>query len=159
MSIKKIIDWRISAEEKTIKGVIDSASVRRYDQNVAGDAWVYVCDVKIEDGQTLKNVPIATNNREVFFSQEGRAVSLTRNNGKWSITGLSKVDFGFSHITYVTFTEDLAEVITEDWSGYETRYLTYGELGSTIFSGYGWLPYGTRGRFTKAGVFIEFVGG
>ena len=159
MSIKKIIDWRISAEEKSIKGVIDSPFVRRYDQNVGGDGWVYVCDVKIEDGQTLKNVPIATNNREVFFSQEGKPVSLARSNGKWSVTGLSKVDFGFSHITYVTFTEDLAEVISEDWSGYVTRPLTYGELGSIIFTGYGFLPYGTRGRFTQAGVFIEFVGG
>lgn len=159
MSIKKIIDWRIESSRKEIKGVVDGLLKRQYDDSGNPDAWVYICDVKIQGDKVLKNVPITSNNRDIFYSQLSKPVSLNNETGKWSITGLSKVDFGFTHITYVTFTEDIAEIIWEDWSGYETRPLTYGELGSVLWDGYGYLPYGTMGRFTKAGIFIELIGG
>lgn len=159
MSMKKIIDWRIDAAEKTINGVIDGSFTKRRDLSSDPDAWVYACDVKISDGITLYGVPISSNNRDVFYSQLKKPVTLSKNNGKWSVTGLSKVDFGFTHVTYVIFTEDIAEVISKGWTGYMTRPLTYGELGSVFFAGYGWIPYGAMGRFTRAGVFIELVGG
>jgi len=158
MSLKKIIDWEISSSQQTSDGVVDGPFVKKYDLSGDPDAWVYACNVKIGSGTKVYGVPVSTNNREVFYAQLKKPVKISQNSGKWTITGLSKVDFGFTHIVYVTFHEDIAEIIGEDWSGYVTRPLTYGELGSVVFLGYGYLPYGVMGRFTKAGIFIELIG-
>ena len=158
MSLKKIIDWNISASKNTINGVIDSPFRIKQDQSGNADSWVYVCDVKIGVDEMLYNVPVSGNNREIFYSQMGKPVELTKEDGKWSVTGLSKVTFDFSHILYIDFTDDIVSIASEDWTGHITRPLTYGEIGSIPPAGYGVLPYGILGRFTRAGIFLEYVG-
>jgi hypothetical protein len=156
--INKIIDQRIEMSKTDAIGVIDSDFSQRSDQN-SGDTWTWACDVKLQGEDTvLKGVPIATNNRDVLYAEFGKAVELRQTNGKWSIVGLSKTVFGDTHISKYTFTEDVAVYISEDWSGHTTRKLTYGEIGEITVTGYGFLPYGIMGRFTRAGIFIEFVG-
>ena len=79
------------------------------------------------------------------------------NNGKWCVTGLAKYSTGFGHIIYMSFTEDMATVVKDEYSGYIRRYLTYGELGDTNDYGYGVLPYGQRGRFDAQGNLVELI--
>lgn len=170
-ALRKIIDSAIDASQTKTRGNIASPFYRSYD--IAGN-WVWAADVYLGDGVIINNVPVSSNNRDIIYSQQGKAVELTRlNNGNWSISGLSKVVTSSVHYLYITFREDTitlpdgteVTVTIPDVTGDETvdiitRPLTYGELGSLAPSpgGYGILPYGVQGRFNADGSLIELVG-
>lgn len=154
MSIEKIIDWRIAAADGDITGTVASSFYQYYDDS---NNWVWACDVDIGEEEVLRNVPIASNNREILYAEEGKSVALKKTNGKYVVAGLAKTSQGFGHVIYVTFADDVAVVVSEDWSGYSYRPLTYGELGTVTPGGYGTLPYGSRGKFTRAGILIEIM--
>jgi hypothetical protein len=66
--------------------------------------WVWACDVDIGAEEVLRGVPVASNNREIIYAEQGRAVTLARmNHGKWVITGLAKVLKSTVHFIYLSF--------------------------------------------------------
>ena len=90
MSIRKIIDWAIQDQKSEMKGNIASPFYQY--QDTAG-SWVWACDVDLGGGEDniLRSVPVASNNRDVVYAEQGKGVSLSRmGSGKWAITGLSK---------------------------------------------------------------------
>lgn len=155
MSLRKVIDWAIAQADGDLTGTIVSPFYQFY-----GDcsSWMWACDVDIGETEVLRNVPVASNNREIIYAQQGKSVALKKmNNGRYCVVGLSKTCRGLGHVIYVQFDEDLARVIGEDWTGKITRPLTYGELGTLMAGGYGAIPYGAQGRFTPAGALIEIL--
>ena len=90
MSIRKIIDWAIQDQKSEMKGNIASPFYQYQD---AAGSWVWACDVDLGGGEDniLRSVPVASNNRDVVYAEQGKGVSLSRmGSGKWAITGLSK---------------------------------------------------------------------
>ncbi|MBW1953574.1 MAG: hypothetical protein JRI66_10905 [Deltaproteobacteria bacterium] len=156
MSIRKIIDWAIEDKKWERTGNIASPFYQLYDSD---GNWVWACDVDIGDEEMLRCIPIATNNREILYAEQGRAVTLSRlNNGKWVITGLAKSLKSTVHYIYLSFTEELYQVLRKELRGYVIRPLTYGELGALVPPyGYGVLPYGAQARFDANGNFVEIV--
>ena len=72
--------------------------------------WVWACDVDIGEDDLLTNVPVTSNNREIYYAEEGKGVNLSRlGSGKWAITGLSKTLNSTVHYTYLTFADDMWE--------------------------------------------------
>ena len=105
-----------------------------------------------------RGVPVASNNREIIYAQQGKAVALKKmGNGRWCIAGLSKTCRGLGHVTYVQFADDLASITGEDWTGKIIRPLTLGELGSLAAGGFGFLPLGAQGRFSPSGALIDIL--
>jgi hypothetical protein len=157
MSLRQIIDWAILQADGQITGKIASEFYCLYDD---ASGWVWAADVDIsQNGQdeTLQGVPIATNNTDIIYAQEGKTVALSKmSNGKYAITGLAKSSRGLGHITYVSFTDDIATINSTAWAGYTYRALTYGELAT--YGGYGVLPYGARGKFDGDGNLVEIMG-
>jgi hypothetical protein len=157
MSIRRIIDWAIAQADGQMVGKIASPFYQLFDD---ASGWVWAADVDISQNgqeQVLQGVPIASNNRDIIYAQEGKAVALQKmGNGKWAIAGLAKSSRGLGHIMYVTFQDDIAQIASEGWHGYVYRPLTYGELA--IYGGYGVLPYGCRGKFAQDGTLIEILG-
>ncbi|RJR37193.1 MAG: hypothetical protein C4567_13140 [Deltaproteobacteria bacterium] len=156
MSIKKIIDWSILQAEGEKVGMIASPFYQFY---ADGKSWMWACDVDIGEEEVLRNVPVACNNREIIYAEQGKSVALRRmNNGKLCIAGLAKTSRGLGHVIYVKFEEDTYQIVGSAWTGKIVRPLTYGELGSLgPAGGYGALPYGAQGRFTPAGALIEIL--
>lgn len=154
MSIRKIIDWAIEDAKTTQTGTIVSEF---YEYSDASGSWVWACDVDIGEEEVLTNVPVAANNREVIYAEEGKGVNLSRlGNGKWCITGLSKTKNSTVHYIYLSFADDVWSITGAELRGNVYRPLTYGELGTLIEPlGYGTLPYGARGKFTADGAFVE----
>lgn len=159
MSIRKIIDWAIQDQKSEMGGTIVSDF---YEYQDAAGSWTWACDVDTDggdEGSVLRCVPVAANNRDVIYAQQGKGVTLSRmGNGKWAITGLSKTLHSTVHWTYVTFKDDVFTIASTRMVGDVRRPLTYGELGSLVEPlGYGTLPYGIQGRFDYYGNFIEIV--
>lgn len=157
MSIRKIIDWAIADQKSEMTGTIVSPFYEY--QDYTGN-WVWACDVDLGGGQeVLRCVPVAANNRDVIYAQQGKGVSLSRmGSGKWAITGLSKTLNSTVHWTFVTFEDDVFNIASTKMVGDVRRPLTYGELGALVAPyGYGVLPYGTQGKFDYYGNFIEIL--
>jgi hypothetical protein len=115
--------------------------------------------VDLGDEQVIRCVPVAANNRELIYAEQGRAVTLSRlNNGKWVITGLAKSLNSTVHYIYMSFTDDTYTILGKSLRGFIIRPLTYGELGTLVPPpGYGTLPYGVQGKFRADGTFVEIV--
>ena len=156
MSIRQIIDWAIEDARSQRTGTIASPFYQYYD---AVGHWVWACDVDLGDEQVLRCVPVAANNRELIYAEQGRAVTLSRlNNGKWVITGLAKSLNSTVHYIYMSFTDDTYNILGKSLRGFVIRPLTYGELGTLVPPpGYGTLPYGVQGKFKADGAFVEIV--
>lgn len=167
MSIRKIIDIMLVSHKGSMTGLIASSFYQIFDS--AGN-WSWACDVDIgvemptkdETGRTLtttilKGVLVATNNRDLVYAEQGKGVTLARSaSGAWTITGLSKVRNSDRHYIYVSFEDDIVEIVSTATVGRLIRPLTYGELAD--YGGYGILPYGCQGEFDAAGNFIKIVG-
>jgi hypothetical protein len=167
MGIREIIDWSNLITPGSISGTIASDFYEYYDPS---GNYMWACDVDIGQQMlsvdaygnpttttVLTNVPVPSNNWELLYAQQGQAVTLEFQNGRWVITGLSKTTQGLGHIIFLTFSDDVATVVRDDWYGYITRPLTFGELGSLADGGFGTLPFGCQGRFTKSGVLVEII--
>ena len=158
MSIRKIIDWAIQDQKSETKGTIVSEFYECHDD---ANGWGWACDVDLggEAENVLRAVPVASNNRDVIYAEQGKSVSLTRmGSGKWSITGLSKTQNSTVHWVFVAFSDDLFTITGTLLRGNINRPLTYGELGTSIAPyGYGTLPYGIQGKFDYYGNFIEIL--
>ena len=156
MSIRKIIDWAIEDARGQQIGNIASPFYQYYDS--AGQ-WVWACDVDLGDEQVIRCVPVAANNRELIYAEQGRAVTLSRlNNGKWVITGLAKSRNSTVHYIYMSFMDDTYTILGKSLRGFVIRPLTYGELGTLVAPpGYGTLPYGVQGKFKADGAFVEIM--
>jgi len=156
VSIRKIIDWAILKAEGEKVGMIASPFYQFY---ADGESWMWACDVDIGEPEVLRNVPVACNNREIIYAEQGKAVALRRmNHGRWCIAGLAKTSRGLGHVIYLSYTEDMVRVVGEDWTGKIVRPFTYGELGTLgPGTGYGALPYGVQGRFTPGGALLEIL--
>jgi hypothetical protein len=157
MSIRKIVDWALAQASGDLLGTIASPFYQLYTD---ANSWVWACDVDIGQPEVLRGVPVAANNREIIYAEQGKAVALQRTgDNKWVIAGLAKSSRGLGHIIYMSFADDIATVVRDGWLGQITRPLTYGELGSLTGGGYGALPYGAQGRFAPDGSLIEILGG
>lgn len=156
MSIRKIIDWAIQDAQTTQTGTIASEFYQYQD---AAGSWVWACDVDIGEDEVLRCVPVAANNRDIIYAEQGKGVCLSRlGSGKWSITGLSKTLNSTVHYIFVTFTDDMAQITGSRMVGNINRPLTYGELGTLAAPyGYGVLPYGMQGKFDYEGNLIEIL--
>ncbi|MBM4286887.1 MAG: hypothetical protein FJ135_01845 [Deltaproteobacteria bacterium] len=156
MSIRKVIDWAVEDKLSQKVGNIASPFYQLYDLD---GQWMWACDVDLGDEEVLRCVPVASNNRELIYAEQGRSVTLSRlNNGKWVITGLAKSLKSTVHYIYLSFTEDLYRVTQKLLKGYYIRPLTYGELGTLVPPyGYGVLPYGAQGKFKADGTFVEIM--
>jgi len=157
MSIRKIIDWAIQDQKSEMQGTIASPFYQ-FDDNTGG--WVWACDVDLGgDKGVLRSVPIATNNRDVIYAEQGKGVSLSRmGDGKWAITGLSKILNSTTHYLFVSFIDDIFNISSKRLVGNTRRYLTYGEMGTLVAPyGYGILPYGMQGIFDPQGNLIELL--
>ena len=157
MSVQKIISVEIYKSSSTKTGTIVSA-IREMADDSEGNT-VFVADVDLGGGlDILKNVPIACQNRDLFYSDQGKSVALSKiNNGTWVISGISKHTVGRTHYIYMTFADDVILVTGEEWAGYVTRRLTFGELGALASSGFGQLPFGVQGRFALNGSLYELM--
>ena len=176
MSVREIIDWGVAMANGDLIGTVASA-VYQYCPDGSGN-WVWACDVDIgasvlDNGQpsdtvtvgtapssnVLQAVPIASNNQELLYVQQGTGVALQRqSNGSYVIVGLSKTSQGLGHVIYMSFTEDIAQVLGDAWHGVIIRPLTLAELGSLSPTGFGGLPLGAQGRFDANGDLISILG-
>ncbi len=158
MSIYTLINEVVNSSRETITGKVASDF---YEVDDAAGGYVWGCDVDIgqpmtyedEYGRTqtstvLRNVPIAMNNREIFYAQVGWPVLLRRmSNSRFAVVGLGKSIKQTTEITYVRFTNGL-EVVSRETRGYYYRRLTLGELGTV--EPFGYLPFGSIGIFNAA---------
>ena len=156
MSIRKIIDWAVEDARSQQIGNIASPFYELYDPS---GNWVWACDVDLGDENVLRCVPVAANNREIIYAEQGRSVTLSRlNNDKWVITGLAKSLNSTVHYIYMSFADDTYAILGKSLRGFMLRPLTYGELGSLVAPyGYGNLPYGVQGKFRADGSLVEIV--
>jgi hypothetical protein len=152
MSIKKIVDLSIYQAQGELIGTTVSPPYQLYDDS---QGWVWAVDVDIGQPEVLRSVPIAANNRDLIYADQGKAVALRKENGRWVVVGLSKTSIGTQHILYVCFEDDIPTIVDEDTLGYTVRTLNYGELAT--YGGYGVVPYGAQARFDATGSFVELV--
>jgi hypothetical protein len=175
MSIREITDWAIDMASGQLIGTVASPFYQ-YCPDGSGN-WVWACDVDIGQSvldvgnpdnvtigsggtnpNVLQAVPVANNNQDIIYAQQGTPVSLHKMpNGQYAIVGLSTTAQGLGHIIFVTFSEDIAEVAGDLMSGVIIRPLTLGELGSLSPSGFGGLPLGAQGRFDAYGNLISIL--
>lgn len=154
MSIDKIIDWQIASADGEMFGTIVSPFYEYFDTS---SQYTYACDVDIGTDEVLRNVPVATNNRDIIYAQEGMPVALQKMGpNKYAITGLSKKCIGDTHILTMTFGDSFGTIISTTIVGYSYRLLTYGEIGN-LYGGYGDMPYGARGKFNHDGTLLEIT--
>jgi len=153
MSLRKVIDYQIVKAEGDLVGRIASPWYLLYD--VLGNSQ-WSCDVDIGQAEVLRNVPLALNNREILYAEVGKPVALRRlGNGRFEVVGLSKHVLSDTHIIYVTFQDSVGEVVGGEWRRYSVRLLTYAELD--LYGGYGFVAYGTYGRFDFQGNLIDLI--
>lgn len=106
----------------------------------------------------LRNVPIASNSRDLIYADAGTAVRLRRSEtGRWEVIGLSKRRPGSYTRVPVTIPQPGFGPLPYDLGtsvevGLVARPLAYEELAS--FGGYGVVPYGATGIF-RDGTLIE----
>lgn len=154
MSLDKVIDWQIASADGECFGTIVSPFYEYFD---VSSQYTYACDVDIGADEVLRNVPVATNNRDIIYAQEGMPVALQKMGpNKYAITGLSKKCMGNTHILRMSFTDSFGTIIDITNVGFIYRPLTYGEIGA-IFAGYGDVPYGVRGKFDYDGNLVELT--
>jgi hypothetical protein len=141
---------------RTRKGTTVSNIRQLYDDS---QNWVWCVDVAIPgQDEPLRNVPIATNNRDLFYAEQGRAVELTlAGDNKWVVTGLAKSVQGLTHLIAMSFADDLVAVLSNTVQSYTVRPLTFGELGALAPDGFGQLPFGIQGRFDAGGNLVELL--
>lgn len=158
MSIYDLISAVLKSSEGTITGKVASDFYELHDAS-GGYAWG--CDVDIGQPMTyadaagreqtttvLRNVPIAMNNREIFYAQVGWPVLLRKmSNLKYAIVGLGKSIKLTTDVTYVSFTDGVS-IVSRETLGYYYRRLTLGELGT--IEDFGDLPFGAIGIFNAA---------
>jgi len=156
MSLDKYTKEIAKKAVKTKQGTTCSAIRRLYDD---AENWVWCVDVNLPgQEEPLRNVPIATNNRDIFYAEQGRAVTLElTGDNKWVVTGLAKSIPGLTKLIPMTFTDDLVSVGTIIIKGYIVRPLTFGELGDLAPSGFGQLPFGVQGKFDYQGNLVEIL--
>lgn len=155
MSIRQIFDWAAAQADGQMIGTIAGPFVQL---QVDGANWLWAVDVDIGQPEVLRNVPVASNNHELIYAQQGMAVALSKmGDGRWCVTGLAKSSRGLGHVMYVAFTEDMATVVREEMTGHIIRPLTLGEMGTLGPASFGILPFGARGRFTPSGALIEIL--
>jgi hypothetical protein len=155
MSLNKIVDWQIAKADGQMVGTIASPFYELY---VDSENWVWACDVDIGQEEPLVGVAVSTNNREIIYAEIGKSVSLNKlSDGKYCISGLSKKCQGLGHVIYMTFEDDRADIVGEDWVGSVTRIFTLGELGDLGPGAFGALPLGVYGRFTPAGILTSIL--
>jgi hypothetical protein len=155
VSIRRILDLASERANDRMIGTIVSPFKRL---QADGSNWMWSVDVDIGQSQIMKDVPVASNNRELMYSQQGMSVSLNKmNDGRWVVSGLAKTSQGLGHIMYVSFSEDIATVIDEAMDGYTIRPLTLGELGTLSPTGFGYFPFGCSGRFSAIGDLMEIL--
>ena len=160
MTIRKVIDWAIEDQKSEMKGKIASPFYQQLD--ISGN-WVWACDIELGGGgpfSVLRSVPIASNNLDVIYAEQGKGVSLSRmGSAKWSISGLSKTITDTVHTMYLTFSDETYEITGDLMEGDVIRPLSYGELGTLLSDppGYGILPYGAQGKFDYYGTFLEVM--
>jgi hypothetical protein len=160
--VNGVINSAIGLSSNTMTGLIASppyqvAGGYNADLGDAGGAmWVVDVDIGAADGQPLSAVPIATNNRDIFYADAGKAVTLQRSyNGQWVVVGLSKTALDMTDITYMSFTDDIATVVRRVVPTLRRRPLTWGELGTLHH--FGQTPLGAWGVFDNDGNFLELV--
>jgi hypothetical protein len=175
MSIREIIDWAIDQANGDLIGIVASDFYQSCPDG--SGSWVWACDVDIgasvlDNGSSdnvtvgtgtspnvLQAVPVAANNQEIIYAQQGTAVALRKlSNGRYAIVGLAKTSQGLGHVIYMSFTEDIAQVVTDQWHGVIIRPLTLGELGTLAPQEFGSLPMGAQGRFDAQGNLISILG-
>lgn len=158
MSIHKLISDVIASKDATITGKVASEF---YEIEDVSGGYCWGCDVDIGTSMTytdeynqeqttsvLQSVPIAMNNREIFYAQVGWPVLLRRmSNSKYAIVGLGKSIKTTTEITYVSFTNGVS-VVSRETRGYYYRRLTLGEMGTV--EPFGTLPFGAIGVFNAA---------
>jgi hypothetical protein len=153
MSITKILS--LSGVTGDITGVTVSPFYQLYDD---ANGYTWAVDVDLGDGsEVLRGVAVASNNRELFYADQGKPVALRKENNRYVVIGLSKTIKSYQHIMYVCFDDDIAQVVDDEMAGYKVRALTYGELGTLVPPGYGAIPYGAMGRFDFEGNLIEII--
>jgi hypothetical protein len=154
MSVEKVLTIQGTSGDAT--GVTVSPVYQYFDD---ANQYTWAVDIDLLDGsEVLRCVPIATNNREIFYADQGKPVALRKENNKWVVIGLSKTVKDFEHRMHVCFEDDIAQVVSDEMVGYKARMLTYGELGDLVpGSGYGFFPYGVMGRFDYEGNLIEII--
>ena len=160
--VNGVINAAIGLSNDTMTGLIASPPYQVFsgsneDLGDSGGAmWAVDVDIGAADGQPLKAVPIATNNRDIFYSDSGKAVTLQRRyNGQWVVVGLSKTAMNLTDITYMSFTDDIATVVRRVVPTLRRRALTCGELGG--LRPFGQIPLGSWGVFDNDGNFLEIV--
>lgn len=155
MSIRKIISADIYRAQGSITGKIVGAIRELWDD---AQGMVFCADVDIGQPEVLRNVPIAVQNRDIFYSEQNKSVSLTKvNDQKWVISGISKSDLGRCHYIYMSFQDEIFNVTGDSWDGFVYRALTFGELGDLAATGFGELPFGIQGKFNLAGSLVELM--
>jgi hypothetical protein len=159
MSIRKIIDWAIDDKKNTMQAKIVGEPTKKYD-NTGSWVWAVDVDLGLEVNSSIRSVPIATNNWDILFSQQGKGVTISRmGSAQWSVTGLAKVVSDTLHITELSFDDDIWEITSSRMIGDVIRPLTYGELGTILTDaiGYGILPYGIQAKFDYDGNLIQIM--
>jgi hypothetical protein len=68
----------------------------------------------------------------------------------------SKSCIGDTHIIYMSFQDDMGQVVSRQTVSNTYRPLTYGELAD-YYGGYGTVPYGSIGRFDGNGNLVELI--
>ena len=156
MSLGKYTREVVKRTVRTRQGTTVSNIRQLYDDS---RNWVWCVDVVLPGhDEPLRNVPIATNNRDLFYAEQGRAVNLSCvGHNKWVVTGLAKSVKGLTHLIPMIFTDDEIAVGVTTIVGYVVRSLTFGELGALAPDGFGQLPFGIQGRFDHAGGLVEFL--
>lgn len=148
-SIQYVIEANIRDAAPTLTGkVLTKPALLLTD----GTSLMYCCDVDIGypsdifgNPQYLRNVPIAENNKDLYYTDVGMAVTLTRTpSGQYRITGLSVEQPG----TYIRYPVDLSTSTfgTPVDSTLGSRVLTFGEL-ALYGGGFGIVPLGAIGMF------------
>jgi hypothetical protein len=153
--IYDLINSVIASNGPTIMGKVASEI---YEINDASGGYCWGCDVDIGQTMTytdnnnreqttsvLRSVPIATNNRDIFYATVGWPVLLRRmTTGRFAVVGLGKSIHDTTNITYVSFTNGL-RITRRQTVGYYYRPLTLGEMGT--IEPFGTLPLGAIGVF------------
>jgi hypothetical protein len=156
MSLQEFTREIIRKNVKVLQGTTVSPIRQLYDDS---HNFVYCVDVSIAgQEEPLRNVPIATNNRDLFYAEQGRAVELSpAGNNKWVVTGLAKSVLGLTHLIPLTFAEDLVTIGDTVIRGYIVRPLSFGEMGDLAPDGFGQFPWGIQGRFEASGTLMEIL--
>jgi len=156
MSLKDFTKVVIRQNVKILQGTTASPIRMLHDDS---NNFVYCVDVSLAgQDEPLRNVPIATNNRDIFYAEQGRAVELTvAGNNKWVVSGLAKSVTGLTHLIPLTFTDDGVDIGETVIKGYLVRPLSFGELGDLAPDGFGQFPFGAQARFDAMGNLIELL--